>query len=466
MQIPILNGIYTDEASDFRTSYPRNLIPVPKGQGISQGYLRPADGIIEFGTGPGIDRGGINWDSICYRVMGTKLVSIDALGQSTTLGDVGGSTQVSLDYSFDQLAIASNNNLFYYDGTTLTQVTDTDLGVVLDMIWVDGYFMTTDGEFLVVTDLANPLSVNPLKYGSSEIDPDPVVALKKVRNEPHAINRYTIEAFDNIGGSGFPFQRIEGAQITKGSIGTHTCTVFLNAVAFLGSGRNEALSVWLGVNGNAQKLATREIDQLLTEYTEDVLSVCLVETRTVNSHSFLYLHLPDKTLVYDAAASQAVGEPVWFILTSGVNETGQYLAQNFVWCYDKWLLGHPLLAKTGRLNDKVASHWGDILTWEFGTQIIYNEANGAIFHELELISLSGRVALEDDPQISTQYSLDGETWSQEKYIKAGKRGQRNKRLVWFQQGTMRNWRIQRFKGDSDSMLSMARLEAQIEPLSV
>lgn len=466
MQIPILNGIYTDEASDFRTSYPRNLIPVPKSQGISQGYLRPADGIIEFSDGPGLDRGGINWDNVCYRVMGTKLVSIDPDGVATVLGEVGGSAQVSLDYSFDLLAIASNENLFYWDKSTLTQVTDPDLGVVVDMIWVDGYFMTTDGENLVVTELADPTSVNPLKYGSSEIDPDPVVALLKVRDEPHAINRYTTEIFSNIGGTLFPFQRIEGAQLNKGSIGTHTCTVFLNAVAMLGGGRNEAPAIWLGTNGNVQKLSTREIDQLIAEYTEDELVNCLMESRVENSHSFLYLHLPDKTLVYDAAASQAAEQPVWFILTSGVEAIGQYLAKNFVWVYDKWIAGHPTIAKTGFLNNKIASHWGDITTWEFGTQIIYNEANGAIFHELELVSLSGRVVLGDDPQISTQYSLDGETWSQEKYIKAGKRGQRNKRLVWFQQGTMRNWRIQRIKGDSNSMLSMARLEARIEPLAV
>lgn len=466
MQIPILNGIYTNEDSDFRTSYPRNLVPVPKSQGISQGYLRPGDGLVEFGTGPGIDRGGINWRDDCYRVMGTKLVKIEESGAATTIGEVGGTTQVTLDYSFDFLAIASNNNLFYYDETTLTQVTDPDLGVVIDMIWVDGYFMTTDGEFLVVTELADPFSVNPLKYGSSEIDPDPVKALLKIRNEPHAINRYTIEVFDNTGGTGFPFQRIDGAQITKGSIGTHTCCKYLEAIAFLGGGRNEAPAVWLGANGNTQKLSTREIDQVLKEYTEEVLSTCIMESRVNDSHQLLYLHLPDKTLVYDLAASNVAGQPVWFTLTSGVDDTGQYLAQNFVWCYDKWIVGHPALAKTGTIVNNVSSHWGEVNTWEFGTQIIYNEGNGAIFHELELVCLSGRVALGEDPQISTQYSLDGETWSQEEYVTAGKRGERNKRIVWLQQGTVRNWRIQRFKGDSRSMLSMARLEARLEALTV
>jgi hypothetical protein len=107
-----------------------------------------------------------------------------------------------MDYSFDRLAIASGGRLYYWNGT-LTQVTDPDLGVVLDVVWVDGYFMTTDGESLVVTELSDPTQVNPLKYGSSEVDPDPVVALLKLRNEVYALNRNTIEVFDNVGGEFF-----------------------------------------------------------------------------------------------------------------------------------------------------------------------------------------------------------------------------------------------------------------------
>ena len=64
MQIPILNGIFTDNSPDIRTKYPLNLIPVPQASGISNGYLKPADGIVSNGTGPGTDRGGINWNDV------------------------------------------------------------------------------------------------------------------------------------------------------------------------------------------------------------------------------------------------------------------------------------------------------------------------------------------------------------------------------------------------------------------
>lgn len=467
MQIGVMNGIYTNVNADFRTSYPRNLIPVPKDQGISKGYLRPADGVVEFGSGPGIDRGGINWNDACYRVMGSKLCRVETSGAVTVLADVGGgSGQVTFDYSFDRLAIASGGKLFYWNGSALTQVTDADLGAVLDVLWVDGYFMTTDGTFLVVTELNNPLEVNPLKYGSSEIDPDPVKSLIKLRNEVYACNRYTIEVFQNVGGDLFPFQRIEGAYMMRGVLGTHCVAMFMEQLAFLGSGRNEAPAVWMGSNGSTQKISTREIDQVLLEYTEAELSKVVMEVRITDGHQFLYMHLPDQTFVFDGAATMAAEQPVWFHLTSSIQGKSTYRARNFVWCYNRWLCADPTSVKHGYLTDTISTHYGDTVGWEFGTMIVYNGSRGAIFHELELVALTGRVAFGDNPTVWTSYSLDGLTWSQEKPRTAGKFGETLKRLTWMQQGFMRNWRIQKFRGTSETFISIARLEARVEPLNV
>jgi hypothetical protein len=264
MQIPIISGIYTDESANIRTSYPINMMPILKKSGISDGFLRPAEGIVSVGTGPGIDRGGIVWKGTHYRVMGSKLVSIADNGVITELADVGfvNDNYVTLDYSFDLLAIVSEGKLFYWNGSLLTQVTDPDLGTVNDAVWVDGYFMTTDGVNLVVTELTDPTQVNPLKYGSSEIDPDDIVALLKIRNEIYALNRYSIEIFTNIGGEFFPFQRIEGAEIPKGTVGTYACCVFMQTLAFLGSGRNESPGIYLGENATAKKSSSQEIEYI------------------------------------------------------------------------------------------------------------------------------------------------------------------------------------------------------------
>jgi hypothetical protein len=465
MQISVIEGIFTDAAAEFRSALPRNMVVVPKSQGISSGYLRPAEGIVQRGTGPGLDRGGIAWNGQQYRVMGAQLVRVAADGGTTALGAIAGSGQVTFTYSFDRLAIAGGGLLYYYDGASLVQVTDPDLGPVLDVVWVDGYFMATDGASLVQTELNDPTSVNPLKYGSSEADPDPIMGVLLLRDELYAVNRYSIEQFNNIGGNLFAFQRNEGAYIGRGAIGTHAKAVYADAIAFLGGGRNEPPAVWLGLNGASQKISTREIEALLLAYTEAQLAQCVLEARNAKAHQWLYLHLPDRTLVYDAAASAVVQQPVWVELGSAVAGPGQYRARNFVWCHDAWWCADPTSPAIGVLDDRIATHYGAVVGWEFSTQIVYNASMGALFHQLELVALPGRVAFGAEPVVWASYSLDGETWSQEKPCRAGRQGERLRRLTWLANGSMANWRIQKFRGTSDAHLAVARLEAQLEPLN-
>jgi hypothetical protein len=465
MQIPILNGVFSSQSADLRQSYPVNLMPSVLDSGISAGFLRPAEGIVNFGTGPGIDRGAFNWNDVCYRIMGTKLVSISNTGIDTILGDVGAGGQVTMHNSFDRLAINSGTNLYYWNGSTLTQVTDPDLGFVIDMVWVDGYFMTTDGENIVVTELNDPTAVNPLKYGSSEADPDPVKRLLKINNEVYALNRYTIEVFDNIGGDLFPFHRIEGAQIDKGAIGSRGSEVFVGSIAFLGSSRKEAPAIYLGLSGQVAKISSPEIDTLLKEYSVTDLEAAVMEVRIDEGRNLLYLHLPDRAIVYDYESSKNLGQPVWFYLTSDDDGFSEYQGRNFLWCYDKWLCGDPTSTNHGYLTDTISDHYGVAVRWEFGTKIFYNEGRDSIVHELELVALTGRVAIGKDPSITTSFSEDGENWSTARSIKAGINGKTKKRLMWLQNGVITNYRMQRFRGNSDSFLSFIRLEAKIEGLN-
>lgn len=464
-QVGIVSGIYADQAADFRTSYPVNLIPVPKDTGLSAGYLRPADGLVQFGGAtPGVDRGGIFWSDALYRVSGESLIRVDSSGAVTVIGYVGSGGWVTFDYSFDRLAFASNGTLFYFDGATLSSVTDPDLGNVVDFCWIDGYFVTTDGQYLIVTELNNPYAVNPLKYGSSEADPDPVVALFRLRNELNAVNRFTIEVFDNVGGANFPFQRIDGALITKGAISTQAVDIFMDTLAFVGSGRNEALSIWMATNATVQKIATREIDQLLQTYTTAQMSTVVVESKVNAGHQWFMVHLPDRCIVYDGAASQELGHPVWFQLSTNINGFSEYKAKGHIYAYDKWIAGDPTSNRLCTTSNTISTHYGADVGWQFGTQIIYPDGNDAIIHEMELVGLPGRVQFGVDPVIWTSYSMDGETWSQERPIKVGKQGAYNKRMAWRTQGTIRHYRIQRFRGTSQAHISMSRLEVAFEPL--
>jgi hypothetical protein len=464
VQCPILSGVFADQFGDFRTRLPRNYIPVPMPQGISKGYLRPADGIRLFGTGQGPDRGGVRWNDTAYRVSGTKLIRVDADGSVTVLGDVGTGGPVSLDYSFDRLAIASGHRLYLWDGATLTQVTDPDLGPVFDVLWTGGYFMTTDGTSIVVTELLDPTAVDPLKYGSAESDPDPVKAVTKLGDEVFVLGRYSIQAFQNVGGAGFPFAVVESALVKRGVIGTHAWCELLGTFCFVGGARNEPPSVYLMTPGSAQRVATREIDTLLQGYTEAQLAEIVMDARVDKGHAMAYIHLPDRCLVFDANASKVAGESVWFTADSGVAAPAQYRARGLVWCYDRWIVGDPTGSGIGTLVNDTMEHFGAVIGWDFGTLVLYADGGSAIVHSIELIGLPGRVDFGKDPVIWTSYTEDGEEPSQERAISAGKQGQRGKRLQWRGQGQIRHYRMQQFRGTSDARISFARLDMSLEPL--
>lgn len=466
--IPLLSGIYTDERADFRQSLPRNLVPVLRDTGISKGYIRSADGLATLTTGPGTDRGGINWRGACIRVMGSSLVSVSAAGVITTLGDVGDGGRCRFDYGFDRLAIASGARLWYWDGTTLTQVTDPDLGQCLDVMWVDGYFMTTDGEFVVTTELTDPTAVLTTKYGSSEADPDPVVAVRKLRNEPHVINRYTVEVFQNVGGTGFPFQRVPGAIYERGAIGTHMVAPFLDSLAFVGSKRNEPPAVWILAGGSTAAISSAEVDQVLRSYTEAQLADCHIETRVEDKRQTLLIHLPDQTLAYDGAMSQVVGEPIWYTLGSSKVEQAQYRAQGLVWCDDRWVFGDPQSSVLGVYDRTTDRHYSQPIGWEFGTVALYSEDRNVIVHELLLTALPGRAPLGADPVVWHSYSRSGRAgdFGQERPSKAGKTGETATNIQWRRCGFARSWRVERFRGVDTGPVAFAKIEAEVEVLNV
>lgn len=456
MQWPIISGVYSDIGAEWRQKYPVNMVPVPVPTGISDGYLRPAEGIVKQGDGFGTSRGGIVWNGKLYRVLGSSFCEIDRDGVAAVIGNVGTGGAVQMAYSFDHLAIAAGGSLWLYGGEDLLKVTDPDLGTAKSVVWVDGYFMTTDGEFLVVTELNDPFAVNPLKYGSSEADPDPVVGLLKLRNEVYAINRNTIEVFSNVGGTGFPFARSEGAQVQRGGLSASACCVFQDAIAFIGGARNEGISIYLAGNGQSQRIATREIDLILGEYTEAELAGAKLSDRVYNGHAHLMVSLPRHTMVYDAAASQLLQRAVWFQLSSSMDGNGPWLADSVVRAYDKWTVAHSVNGDTGYLTTDTLDHWGATVAWEFTLPVLYAEGRSAVIHTLELIALSGR----DNGTVGTQYSFDGRDWSNPRWIPATTR---TSRMQWRGQGLIRSWRVQRFFGSCN--VAPTRVEATVEGMA-
>ena len=464
-QISLLSGIKATEQADFTLAYPTNLEIVPVDSGVGKINLRSAAGAVPVSTGPGIDRGGIVWQNVHYRVMGTKLVRVDAAGTITTLGDVGGAGPVTFDYGVSRLQIRSGTNLSYWSGTTLTHVTDVDLGPCIDQCHMDGYTISTDGTSIVVTDLANPTSINPLKYGDAEADPDPITGLlHDLRGELVVFGTNSIQPFSDVGGSLFPFQPNISATINVGCVGPMAKCHFLNSYAFVGGSRNWATSVWIALYGIAKKISTRAIDDELAAVMDQ--SAIQVEQRVSRDENRLLVHLPDRTLVYLHNATEANGgTPVWYIARSGQGMNKAYRPRNAVLAYGEWWVGDTETAALGKLSDSVATHFGEAVGWDFHTVMQYNDGKGFIVHSLELVGLPGRGVADAGASVFLSFTTDGETYSIERASRLPPQGQRTKRTVFNPHKRARNVLGMRFRGDSNALAGFAALRAEAEPLS-
>lgn len=435
MRIPLVSGITTDESAEFRTSYPVNLEIVPTDNKIAEAQFRAPSGAVPWVTGLGVDRGGMLWGNSMFRIMGTKFVRVEATGIVTEEGEVGGSGPATFAEGFGRFGMMSNDKLFYYDGN-FVEVTDPDLGPVKDLLWIDGYFMTTDGTSVVVTELNDPTSVQPLKYGSAEEDPDMVTGLIKVRDEANVLGRYTIQIFRNIGGNGFPFATQKGATIPVGCVGPHAKCLFADSFAFVGSALDEAIGVYLAGSGSASRISTRWVDDELAKLTDPATQIVL-ENRTSRAERRLLVHLPDKTLVFLANASRTLGAPVWVILQSGLG--GQYRLRNAVMAYGKTIVGDTESGALGWLDDTVSTHFGEAVQWQFDAGPLYNGGKGGIVTAVELIGLPGRAPPGEEPTMFMSMTRDGETFSVERVLPMGMRGERTKRMIWRPRADFRTW---------------------------
>jgi hypothetical protein len=191
--ITFIKGDKHGDEVDYRDYLPVNMTGILRKILGVDGYMYELPGLTEIGQGIGIDRGGV-WNERLinhYRISGDNLVQVNASGAATSLGTISGLDRASLPYSFDTQGIIADGKFWLWDGSTLTQVVDPDIGVPIDGVWIDGYYMLTDGEYLYHTDLGAETSINSLQYATSQFSPDPTVGLGKTQdNKVIAFNRY------------------------------------------------------------------------------------------------------------------------------------------------------------------------------------------------------------------------------------------------------------------------------------
>lgn len=468
ISLPFAAGFYKDSSLPVSAQECVNFyINVPQTNALSSAQLVGVPGLKSLvSSGNEANRGAHVMGGVPYFVNGGALYKLGEDSTLTNLGVVDGQSRVSMADNGEKLCIVAPGNTAYMYSTTtgLVEITDPDLGLIDAVRYKDGYYIFSDtsGESWRISELNDPTSLNPLDFGTAESDPDLIVSPHVNRNELYICGEKTIEPFQNIGGSGFPFLKIAGGVIP---VGVHAKFSLVNVgagFAFIGGGENERAGIYY-FSGIASKISTHAIDNALQDYTKAEIAQSFAYSYSMDGEQFVCFTLPKTTFVYQLSASQLSGRHIWFERKSGTgaNQTRSRI-NSLVKAYDKLLVGDTS-GTIGYLDSATFTEYGNAFSSIFSTQAF--DADGIAFFVSEIeatcesgVGLSG----ESSPAIHMDYSDDGgKTWTSLGERSLGAIGEFSKRQIWRRLGRVPRFRVFRFRISDPVKRVVIKLEADI-----
>jgi hypothetical protein len=306
---------------------------------------------------------------------------------------------------------------------------------IIDATFIAGYVMVTDGVDVWCSSLTN-LTFFPGFFGSAEYDPDGITAQYKLNNQLYVFGKNTTQTMANTGGNNFPFTVQQSYTLDIGCVSRQTMCYFNQTLAWIGGGRNMPNGVWT-LNGNAPaKISSAAVDYEISKLTAEQVSVVTLEAISFEDSELLYVHLPTKTLVFDATATVGVGLKFWTQLNSGAEDNNFYRARNFTRFAGMWLCGDLADNRVGFLDASTGGHYGQPVIHQATGPMALLPLASAGLRSVELKCITGQAG--DKSRIAMQYSSDGIRWSQVRFASAAPRGGYDRRVRWLPAGLARD----------------------------
>ncbi len=427
MRFPVVGPSYKSRALAFSAQRSVNLYPEPaEADARGQWILWATPGIVSYADiGTWLPcRGAITMANIMYVVFGTSLYSVIS-GVATELGTIGGSDRLSIATNGSQIVFVSlSSGGWIYDvANGLRQITDADYQPANNVTFLNQYFVFSrqNSQQFFLSSLADGSSYDILDFASAEGSPDNLISVLADNGELWLFGQSTTEVWTNTGDPIFPFQRINGAVLSKGIAGIHACTRLDNTVYWLS---NE------GIVYSAQGYAPARISTFAIEsqFDGEDLSGAFMFGYVQDGHAFLVLTVGGATYVYDAATQQ------WHERSS----RDQYHLDG------EWRCNH-VLEYNGTLyamdsQDSLIGTLDPVEPEEFGreivctrvTSMIAEDAKALIVDSVQLIAETGIGPSDGSvPYVSLAVSRDnGHTFGNEKFASAGAIGQYSTRIIW------------------------------------
>lgn len=455
--LPIANGAYVSESLPLSAQQCVNWYPhVPDAPALNQEVLFGTPGSVQEATaGNSIlnaNRGTWRMEGKPYFVQGQALFRLNQDRTIDNLGFVEGVGRVSMADNGTQLVIqvpGGKGYVFTENPDSLTEITDGDFranGNPQYVAFHDSFFIfTTDEKRFIKSDANDGLSYNALDFGAAESSPDGVVAPIVYKNQLFICGERTIEAFQNIGGADFPYQRT-GLFLDEGVIAPSSLVSAADSFLFVGAGDNEGPAIWALSGNNTQKVSTKAIDQVLQRLLIADLQNIHAWSYAQSGHYFVGFVLPDTTFVYDTSTGR------WHERQSRITNNGvDFITttcriSSCVSAYGEIFVGDLLDGRIGKLDPDVYTEYGSLIVRPVATQPFQNNMQpfSVPYLEMTVESGLGNDAV-NDPVMALEVSRDGgKTWSDSRIRKLGKRGEFKRRAIWRRNGRTDRFDVYRF----------------------
>jgi hypothetical protein len=447
--LPIANGYYESDSLPISAQQCTNFYPnIAQAPALNQETLFGTPGLTQVASASNLDncRGAHEMNGVPYFVIGGHLYSMASDYTLTQIDAIAGTGRVSMaDNGTQMLVLVPGGNGYIYNHSTDTfaQITDADFtanGNPQQVVYIDGYFcLTTDSKKFIVSALNDGLSYNALDFGTAESDPDEIVAPIVFKNQLFIGGSQTIEAFQNIGGADFPFQRT-GLFLSKGISSPFSIQSIQDTFVFVGAGANESPAIW-ALNGNSvAKISTTAIDKELSELTEAQIADIYSWAYAEKGAYFVGFALPGTTLVYDTISKR------WHERKSFVDGAlGAYRVTALVRAYNQLWAGDLVDGRIGQLDQNTYTEYGTEIRRTIVTQPFQNNMQRFSLPELELTVESGvGNSSAVDPKVGLERSTDAKIWDDIKLRSIGKVGEYNRRVIWRRNGSASRFELFRF----------------------
>lgn len=339
-------------------------------------------------------------DGDLFVVAGTTLYR-----DNVSIGTVAGIDRVEFAYTVDGLFILGNGVVYETDGVTVTATSFPDSAAVASIAQINSILIGVRRDTgTVYFRLPGDTTWGALDFFSAEREPDPAICVRALSDVMYVYGSSSIEPYVPTGDSAVPFQRLDGASISRGLKDRDSVSLLDNTLFHVGE----------------DNIAYR-LDSVPTRISNHAIEERIGLSATVTSftfardgHTFYVVGLATETLAYDVST----GRWTQFTYNGGVfPSVGLFDGET------TYIGGAEVWTLTDRADDD------GVAMERLFTSVAATEAPVAC-DCIEIQLSPGVTAVGDEPAIvATRFSDDqGRTWSDWREASTGFGGDYRKRV--------------------------------------